>query len=164
MLGIPGCFGSDIMHLAALDLPDLLINLWHGTLDCDVSNNHSTWDWAKLVGNTWQEHGRKVAAATPYLPGSFDRPPSNPAKKISSGYKAWEFLLYLFGLGPGLFYNILPEKYYKNYWKLVFGMHIIHQYQIHWAALLKAHAALLEFACEFEILYYQCHADQLHFV
>jgi hypothetical protein len=93
MLGIPGCFGSDIMHLAALNLPDLLINLWHGTLDCDVSNNRSTLDWAKLVGNTWQEHGRQVAAATPYLPGSFDQPPCNPAKKISSGYKAWEFLL-----------------------------------------------------------------------
>ena len=62
MLGIPGCFGSDIMHLAALNLPDLLINLWRGTLDCDVSDNRSTWDWAKLVGDTWQEHGRQVAA------------------------------------------------------------------------------------------------------
>ena len=27
-LDIPGCFGSDIMHLAALNIPDLLINLW----------------------------------------------------------------------------------------------------------------------------------------
>jgi hypothetical protein len=164
MLGIPGCFGSDIMHLASLNLPDLLINLWRGTLDCDESDNRSTWDWAKLVGHTWEEHGRQVAAATPYLPGSFDRPPRNPAKKISSGYKAWEFLLYLFGLGPGLFYNILPEKYYKNFCKLVYGMRIIHQYQINQAALLKAHAALLEFACEFEILYYQRRADRLHFV
>ena len=163
-LGIPSCFGSDIMHLAALNLPDLLINLWRGTLDCDRRDDRSTWDWVKLVGRTWEEHGRKVAAATPYLPGSFDRPPRNPAEKISSGYKAWEYLLYLFGLGPGLFYNILPEKYYKNYCKLVFGMRIIHQHQINQVALLEAHAALLEFACEFEILYYQRRADRLHFV
>ncbi|KAF8221523.1 hypothetical protein L208DRAFT_1327401, partial [Tricholoma matsutake] len=59
---------------------------------------------------------------------------------------------------------ILPEKYYKNFCKLVFGMHIIHQYQIDQVALLKAHAALLEFACEFKILYYQHCADRLHFV
>jgi hypothetical protein len=163
-LGIPSCFGSDIMHLAALNLPDLLINLWRGTLDCDRRDDHSTWDWVKLVGKTWEEHGKQVAAATPYLPGSFDRPPRNPAEKISSGYKAWEFLLYLFGLGPGLLYNVLPEKYYKNYCKLVFGMRIIHQHKIDRAALLEAHAALLEFACGFEILYYQCRADRLHFV
>lgn len=163
-LGIPNCFGLDIMHLAALNLPDLLINLWHGTFDCDRRDDRSTWDWVKLVGRTWEEHGQQVAAATPYLPGSFDQPPRNPAEKISSGYKAWEFLLYLFGLGPGLFYNILPEKYYKNYCKLVFGMRIIHQHQIDQAAILEAHAALLEFACGFEILYYQRRADRLHFV
>ena len=38
-----------------------------------------------------------------YLPGSFDCPPHNPAEKISSGYKVWKFLLYLYGLGPGVF-------------------------------------------------------------
>jgi hypothetical protein len=27
-LDIPGCFGSDIMHLAALNIPELLIGLW----------------------------------------------------------------------------------------------------------------------------------------
>ena len=27
-LDLPGCFGSDIMHLAALNIPDLLIGLW----------------------------------------------------------------------------------------------------------------------------------------
>jgi hypothetical protein len=27
-LDLPRCFGSDIMHLAALNIPDLLINLW----------------------------------------------------------------------------------------------------------------------------------------
>ena len=152
------------MHLASLNLPNLLINLWRGTLDCDSKDDHSSWDWAKLKGRTWEEHGRQVAAATPYLPGSFDRPPRNPAQKISSGYKAWEFLLYLFGLGPGLMYKILPDKYYRNFCKLVFGIRINHQYHIKNDDLQKAHEALLEFAFEFEHLYYQRRADRLHFV
>src|ERR1700733_5096367 len=152
------------MHLASLNLPDLLINLWRGTFDCDKKDDHSTWDWAKLQGSTWEMHGHQVAAATPYLPGSFNRPPRNPAEKISSGYKAWKFLLYLFGLGPGLMYKILPDKYYQNFCKLVFGICIIHQYNIKHDELHKAHEALLEFACEFEHLYYQCQTDCLHFV
>ncbi|KAF8230387.1 hypothetical protein L208DRAFT_1282109 [Tricholoma matsutake] len=143
------------MHLGSLNLPDLLNNLWCGTFNCNTSDKHSTWDWAKLQGSTWVEHGRQVAVATPYLPGSFDWPPRNPAEKISSGYKAWEFLLYLFGLGPGLLYSILPEKYYQNFCKLVFGMCIIQQNNISKEDLLKAHAALLEFAYEFKLLYYQ---------
>jgi hypothetical protein len=163
-LRIPGCFGSDIMHLASLNLPDLLINLWRGTLDCDKKDDITTWEWARLRGRVWEEHGRQVAATTPYLPGSFDRPPRNPAEKISSGYKAWEFLLYIFGLGPGLLLNILPDIYYRNFCKLVFGMRIIHQHQINRNDLQKAHEALLEFASEFEKIYYQRRTDRLHFV
>jgi hypothetical protein len=90
-LRVPSCFGSDIMHLLSLNILDLLVNLWWGMLDCDKSNDRTMWDWATLRGNVWEMHGCKVAAATPYLPGSFDRPPCNPAKKITSGYKAWEF-------------------------------------------------------------------------
>jgi hypothetical protein len=108
---LPGCFGSDIMHLAALNIPDLLINLWRGTLDCDGGDDKRTWDWAVLTGSTWEAHGKDVTACTPYLPGSFDRPPRNPAEKVSSGYKAWEFLIYIYGLGPALLYGVLPEKY-----------------------------------------------------
>ncbi len=33
---------------------------------------------------------------------------SSPAEKISSGYKAWEFLIYVFGLCLALLYGILP--------------------------------------------------------
>ncbi|KAJ8089822.1 hypothetical protein PM082_018398 [Marasmius tenuissimus] len=58
-----------------------------------------------------------VAAATPFIPISFDRPPRDPAEKISSGYKAWEFL-YFFGLGPCLLYGLLPNKYWSQYCKL----------------------------------------------
>jgi hypothetical protein len=99
------------MHLLSLNISDLLVNLWWGILDCDKSNDCIVWDWATLRGNVWEMHGCQVAAATPYLSGSFDCPPRDPAEKISNGYKAWDFLMYLFSLGPGLLYNILPEKY-----------------------------------------------------
>ncbi|KAF8805085.1 hypothetical protein BYT27DRAFT_7225102 [Phlegmacium glaucopus] len=161
---IPGCFGSDIMHLASLNIPDLFINIWQGTFDCDGKDNKSTWDWAVLQGIVWEKHRKDVAACTPYLPGSFDRPPHNPAEKISSGYKAWEFLMYFYGLGPALLFNILPERYWAHFCKLIYAMWIMNQHHISTEDLKKAHAALLEFAYEFELLYYQRHPEQLHFV
>jgi len=130
ILGIPGCFGSDIMHLTAINIPGLLLDLWCGTMDCDKTDNKNTWKWAVLKGNIWKEHGRRVADATPYLPGSFDRPPRNPAEKIHSGYKAWEYLIYIYGLGPGLFYGVLPEIYWVNYCKLVAGIRLALQQKI----------------------------------
>jgi hypothetical protein len=163
-LSVPGCFGSDVMHLLSLNIPDLLINLWRGTFNCDTTDNHESWDWAVLCSTTWAMHGRQVASATPYLSGSFDWPPRNPAEKISSGYKAWEFLLYLFGLGPGVFYNVLPEKYWRKFCKLVFSAQIVNQYNIKATDLQKVHEALHEFTCEFELLYYQCQMDRLHFI
>lgn len=54
---LPKCFSSDIMHLASLNLPDLLIPLWRGRFDCDVDDYVSTWDWAVLKGRlegAWQ--------------------------------------------------------------------------------------------------------------
>jgi hypothetical protein len=163
-LDIPGCFGSDIMHLAALNIPDLLINLWRGTIDCDQNDDRSTWDWAVLQGSTWESHGKEIAACTPYLPCSFDRPPRNPAEKISSGYKAWEFLMYIYGLGPAMFYGVLPEKYWVNFCKLIYGMRIILQHEIATEDLIKAQNSLLEFCLEFEVLYYQRRPERLHFV
>jgi hypothetical protein len=152
------------MHLASLNIPDLFIPLWRGTFDCDRTDDRSTWNWAVLKGDIWEAHGRDVAATTPYLPGSFDRPPRNPAEKISSGYKAWEFLLYFYGLGPALFYNILPTIYYHHFCKLVFAIRIVNQHQIKAEDLRKAHQALIQFAHEFELLYYQRRTDRLHFV
>jgi hypothetical protein len=152
------------MHLVSINIPDLLIGLWHGTFECDKDNDCSTWDWAVLRGNTWTTHGQAVTSMTPYLPGSFDRPPRNPAEKINSGYKAWEFLMYLFGLGPSLFYKILPRQYWKNYCKLVFAVHILHQYGISSQHLCAAFKAILKFVIEFEELYYQRKISRIHFV
>jgi hypothetical protein len=161
---IPRCFGTDIMHHATLNIPDLMIPLWRGTFDCDGTDSRSNWDWAVLTGPTWTKHGKAVSDATPYLPGSFDRPPRNPALKISSGYKAWEFLLYLYGLGPGLFYKVLPDKYYQNYCDLVHGIRIVNQYSISRQQLLDATQSLVRFVQDFEEMYYQRREGRLHFI
>jgi hypothetical protein len=122
-LRLPHAAGSDIMHLGALNLSDLMISLWRGTIDCTPPDDRSTWTWAVLQRHEiWHDHGKAVVGALHYLPSSFDRPPRNIAEKLTSGYKAWEFLLYMYGLGPGLLYGVLPEAHYTNYCKLVSGM------------------------------------------
>ncbi|KAI0054811.1 hypothetical protein BV25DRAFT_1873269 [Artomyces pyxidatus] len=145
-LGVPAGFPADLMHLASLNLTDLLISLWRGTIDCDRRDDKSTWEWAVLHGETWKTHGRNVAAATPYLPGSFD-----------------QFLLYIYGLGPALLYGVLPDPYWRNYCKLVFGIRVLHQFVITLAELRRAQKALIEFSEEFELLYYQRKVEHLHF-
>jgi hypothetical protein len=156
MLGLPYSAGSNIMHLAALNISDLMISLWQGMIDCTGPDNRSTWDWAILRGDVWQQHGKAVADMLPYLPSSFDHPLRNIAKKLTSGYKAWEFLLYLYGLGPGLLYGILPDVYYTNLCKLVRGIRLVHQHKITLDNVCEAHRALASFVQEFKIIYCQC--------
>jgi hypothetical protein len=55
-LGVPLCFGADLMHLISLNLINLLLGLWRGTIQCDPLDN-DVWDWVVLTGNTWKEHG-----------------------------------------------------------------------------------------------------------
>src|ERR1700692_250951 len=161
---IPRCFGYDIMHLISLNIPDLLLSLWRGTIETSDRNDRISWDFAVLQGPVWKNHGADVASMTPYLPGSFDRPPRNPAEKINSGYKAWEYLMYIYGLGPGLFYHILPKPYWRNLCRLVRGIRIAHQYKIPMTSLKQAHQFLLDFILEFEDLYYKRHRNRMHFV
>lgn len=164
ILGIPGCFGSDIMHLASFNLADLLVSLWRGQLlDNEGTDSIATWPWAVLRGATWEQHGKAVADATPYLPGSFDRPPRNIADKINSGYKAWEWLLYLYGLAPALLYGILPQPYYSHFCKLVQAMKIVQQYHIKTSDLVTAQQLFQSFTHEFETLYYRRQVNRLHF-
>ena len=102
-----------------------------------------------------------VANATPHIPGSFDRPPRNPAEKISSGYKAWEFLLYFYGLGPALFHGILPDIYWQHYCKLVRAIRILMQEEITPEELVEAHQKISEFSEEFETFYVKRRADHM---
>jgi hypothetical protein len=108
--------------------------------------------------------GKLVAQTTPFIPRSFDRPPRNPAEKISSGYKAWEFLLYFFGLGPALFYNLLPDEYWIHYCKCVRGMRVLLQEEILPAEVVEAHKLLMQFSDDFERKYVQRRTDRIHFV
>ncbi|KJA13690.1 hypothetical protein HYPSUDRAFT_151321 [Hypholoma sublateritium FD-334 SS-4] len=151
------------MHLGTFNLSDLLVSLWRGKIDSERTDPTSAWPWAVLKGNVWVQHGNAVAKATPYLPGSFDRPPHNIADKINSGYKAWEWLLYLYGLAPALLYGVLPEPYYSHFCKLVQAMRIIQQHSIKTSDLVMAGNLFQSFVHEFETIYYQRRVDRLHF-
>ncbi|KIN97842.1 hypothetical protein M404DRAFT_31928 [Pisolithus tinctorius Marx 270] len=109
MLGIPNCLTPDIMHLVAL-LSDLFLSLWHGTINCTPPDHLSQWPWAVFrCSDAWELHGTLISSATQHLPGSFNHKPCNPAEKILSGYKTWEFQLYMFSITPALLHGILPK-------------------------------------------------------
>ena len=163
MFPVPRCFSLDLMHLLFINLGELLIPLWRGTLKCDLTDDQSTWEWATLTGDVWQTHGQLVANAAPFFPSSFHRPPRNPAEKINSGFKATEYYHYLFGLGPGVFRSVLPHKYWTHFCKLVHGVRILTQRRITGAQLQKAHLNIVQFVEEFENLYYQRRVDRIHF-
>lgn len=160
----PTCFPGDLMHQPILNLTALMFDLWCDREGCRKGDPTGVWEWAVLKGDVWKAHGKAVADAALYFPRSFDRTPRNPAEKISSGYKAWEFLLYFYGLGPSLFYGIIPPLYYQHYCKLVVGIRIIYQRRISGRQLQLANKFLLEWALEFELLYYQRKPERLHFV
>ena len=163
-LGIPNIFPLDIMHLINLNDPDLFLGLWRGTVKVYPPDRLELWDWRVLVGKVWQAHGKTVAMVTPFIPSSFGRAPRNPAKKINSGYKAWEFQVYLFGLGPALLRHILPKKYWINFCKYVSSVRLLQQWVISPADLQHRHRLLCGFVKEFEELYYQRCKDRIHFV
>jgi hypothetical protein len=164
ILDLPTCFPGDIMHQPVINLTALMFDLWCDREACRKGDANGDWSWAVLKGDVWEKHGKAVADAASYFPRSFDRTPRNPAEKLSSGYKAWELLLYFYGLGPGLFYGILPPVYYRHYCKLVVGIRIIYQRRISSQQLELAHRLLLEWVLEFELLYYQRKPERLHFV
>jgi hypothetical protein len=87
-----------------------------------------------------------------------------PRKKINSGYKAWEFLLYLYWLGLALLRHILPEKYWINYSQFVRGMRLSQQYSHSADDLKESMQMFCEFEQGFERLYYQRNPDRLHFI
>ncbi|KAI0767543.1 hypothetical protein C8Q74DRAFT_1203821 [Fomes fomentarius] len=153
------------MHLCGLNVTDLLLRLWRGLIECDTHNgdHKRTWDWVVLVGATWTKHGELVAAAKHFLPGSFDRPPRNPALKVSSGYKCWEFLTWFYGLAPGFLYRVLPEVYWRNFCMLVAGVRVTYQRESTHAQREQAHRLLSDFVYNFEKLYIQRKVSHMHF-
>jgi hypothetical protein len=165
MFGIPECFTPNIMHFEGPNMGSLFTDLWRGTMRCDATDNKDLWDWAVFRDkDIWAEHGAAVAACAQYLPGSFDRPPRNPAEKINTFYKAWEFILWLWGLGPALLYGILPDKYWQNFCKFVRGVRIMSQHSLTFEDIQEAHDCFCTWENEFEQLYYQRRGDRIHFV
>ena len=83
-LGLPQTHSSVLPECLAINL---LIGLWWGTIDCNKKDSKDLWDWLVLIRDIWELHGKDIACCQPYLPGSFNCPPQNPAEKISSGFK-----------------------------------------------------------------------------
>jgi hypothetical protein len=162
-LGIPTMCPIDIMHLSTLNDPDLFLGLWRGTINHYGDDHPSLWPWRVLVGKIWKAHGETVALATPFIPSSFDQAPRNPAEKINSGYKAWEFLLYIYGLGPALLRHILPHPYWQNFCRFVAGSVILQGRSLNDAQIKEGSRLLKEFVQEFEQLYVEGKEERIHF-
>jgi len=152
------------MHQPLINMAALLLDLWRAGPRARDYDRFSDWPWAVLTGNVWKEHGNVVSQAARFLPTSFGRTPRNPQEKGSSGYKAQELLYYIYGEGPGVLFNVLPEPYYSHFCKLVRTIRIIYQRIISRQQLAEAHTLLLQWCAEFELLYCQRNPDRLHFV
>ena len=161
---IPAGFPGDSMHGPMLNMGDLLLPLWRKTFRTSGQDTTDNWDWGTLVGDVWKAHGSAVAACREYIPGFIDHPPRNIAEKINSGYKAKEWQTYLYGLAPALLFGILPERYWKNFCKLVYAIRLLHQRTIKCSQLQEAHKYLKLFCVEYEEIYVQRRSDRLHMV
>ncbi|EJF61368.1 hypothetical protein DICSQDRAFT_60547 [Dichomitus squalens LYAD-421 SS1] len=157
----PNSFPADIMHLLTLNVTDLVLGLLRGTLKrSTLTDPVEDWDWACFAdAETWEAHGKLVAEASLYLPGSFDRPPRNPAEKISSGYKAWEYMYYVYGYLPA----VQKPKYYWHFCKLVAGARVALLLGTPVKLRQPVHTLLVEYVEDFEEMYYGRRVDRLHF-
>ena len=166
MVPVPQCFSLDLMHLVSLNIPQHLLSVWRNKGDSKITiDNGPKPDFIVLDDDTiWEQHGATVASTRSFLPESFDHPPRNPAKKINSGYKATEFLLYFWALGPGLFRPILPLHLWVHFCKLVRGIRLLHQHHITREDINNAHNMLIEWEYEFELKYYNRDLRRLHLV
>ncbi|KAN0078275.1 hypothetical protein V8E55_010332 [Tylopilus felleus] len=88
----------------------------------------------------------------------------NIAEKRNSDYKTCEFVMYMFGLAPGLPHTLLPDIYWLNLCKLVRGFQILSQHEITHEDTLEGCLLLVSWEHKFEEIYYQCYNDQLHFI
>ena len=162
-LSVPRCLTPDTMHLACLNVTQHHIQIFRNTLNPPFSDSECR--FAVLAeDNVWKSHGALVESARQYLPTSFGRTPRNPAEKINSGYKAWEYNLYFYVLGPAVFRLILPHYLWTHLCQLIRGIRIIFQRRITHDQINEAHEMLVKWCKEFEEYYYQRKADLLHLV
>jgi hypothetical protein len=112
MTHIPGVFCMDFMHWPALNAPDLLIPLWRGALKFP---RNAPWTIHLRTTDGYKEHGALVASLAQYVPGWYGPAPRDPSLKANTDFKAWEWMVYLFTLGPLVFRNYLPREYWKHF-------------------------------------------------
>ena len=62
VLAVPNIFTMNIMHLSALNNPDLFMKLFTGKLDMYEPDDQGTWDWAIFYKDNrlWNAHGLTV--------------------------------------------------------------------------------------------------------
>ncbi|OJT06946.1 hypothetical protein TRAPUB_10052 [Trametes pubescens] len=164
MFELPACFPLDYMHLVALNITDCFLSMWRGTITGE-KGDAAAHPWAVFDDDvSWKAHGREVARAAPFLPGSFDRPPRNIAERISSGYKAKEWMTYFYGYGPEMLRQRIPDAYYRNYCKFVWCGRVMGGHSIEAAELARTDALAHEAQIEFEVLYVNRNPDLLHHI
>ncbi|KZS94833.1 hypothetical protein SISNIDRAFT_409381 [Sistotremastrum niveocremeum HHB9708] len=154
------------MHLPCLNFPDLFVALWKGqkgSIACERPDRYEDWPWICFKGDAWTAHGLTVEAAKEYLPGSFDRTPRNPVLKLNSGYKAWEYLIWFFGMGPCLFYRLLLEPYWSHYCLAVRAFRLCMQESITPQEVTEAIQCMTKFVEDFEHIYSQQKVERIHF-
>jgi hypothetical protein len=161
---MPAMFPSDVMHLISLNIPSCLLDIFHGTISCELDDNRATWDFAVLTGEFWTCHGDIISLWRPFFAASFDHVPTNPVEYLNSGYWAQEFLIYIYGLLPAILYNLLPEHYWTTFCKLCTIVKIVLQHRLTREQIEQAHALVLEFATKFETKFVQRKASRIHFV
>ncbi|KAF8350962.1 hypothetical protein F5887DRAFT_189133 [Amanita rubescens] len=166
MLPVPTCFPLDLMHLCSLNIPQHLLATWRNSSETKIVFNQNNKPSFIVLHkpDVWKAHGKLVESMRPYLPTSFGRPPRNPALKINSGYKACEFQIYFWILGPAVFRLVLPNALWRNFCKLVRATRVIHQRIITREQIEDVHRLLLDWETEFELQYYSCNIERLHLI
>ncbi|KAI8980787.1 hypothetical protein BD414DRAFT_420566 [Trametes punicea] len=153
------------MHLACLNLPDLFLTLWRGTIKGSTQSNPKNWECAIFADqDRWTSHGHHVACAMAYLPGFFDRAPQNIAEKVNSGYKAVEYLTWFYRYAPAMLRGSLPESYWLQLCKLVRGVLLLYGEEILPSELVESKQCLTAAVEDYERLYYARDLDRLHVV
>jgi hypothetical protein len=165
MIRMPAVLCLDFMHFPALNAPDLLIPLFRGTFRRDASDK-DPWPWSNSLSDdqNWNAHGDVVARKTRWIPGWYGHRLRNPALKIHSNFKAWEFMLYIYCLGPIVFREHLPEEYWTHFCKLVRIIELSGQISISANELCEIDRLARTWQLEYKELYVKRKSERLHFV
>ncbi|KAL7279560.1 hypothetical protein ACG7TL_005959 [Trametes sanguinea] len=164
-LPIPFCFPPDLMHLSWLNIPELYLGLWRGSIKGSTQSNPKSWECAIWANEEkWIAHGRSVERAIPYLPGFFDRPPRNIAEKVNSGYKATEYKTWFYNYAPAMLRRKLPPAYWEQLCELVRGLTLVYAQTIQPEELVESKILLSAAVDHHERLYYARDPDRLHVV